>query len=935
MRMWMQSNRPFERVREELSEVNPIISRNLELGQEYQANSRFTEAIECFNTTLEEDPDNLDAQLGLGECYLGAGNVDQSIEVFTNLLENFGESIRVQLGYCKAYMALGDAEAALEHWEVARAAFLRVLEVNPQHRSATEELVRIFRLQIVQALLEGDIQKTQALLFEAYEKSGKPEEFGIYSTAVQEMSVSDDVRFEILESLSEKEYNREHWDEGYLIDSYLAQQHPETPMDSDRMQSNRQKAQAVLVGKLNHWARTYTDAGEYEKALSFWRRLLEFDLPESDRILKTIHQLEADHIIEPAAPALGNIWRYLILGIVLVGAVVAALVFIPGAPLNSLIVIPEFGEAVLQTDIPTEMASKKRTTVPIGENIVVTSSQDREEGSLQPGTLTDTPTDKPTNIASEEATTVPIEDTIIVTSAQDSGEGSLRQALLHARRGHTITFDPEIFPPGNPTTIFLTSDDLPTISQGGITIDASNAGVILDGSKLGSGEYFGLVLRSDHNTVMGLQIINFDSIGIYLEGGSYNMIGGDRTIGTGPLGQGNLLGKNYAGIDLLSFSGGNVIKGNLIGTDVSGAWPRANMKSGIWVEDNQSYSSVANTIGPDNIIAYNGKTEAVQNGEYTGGIVIDAVKLSTVITANSIYDNTGPGIYYNPKDASLYTYPTSPIIYNYDLDTNTVNGQACAGCVVEIFSTDTQDGKIFEGTTTADTDGNYSFSKGEAFIGPFLTATALSLGESTSEFSQPAPAIFPVQMALDVIQNKEPLYQTSFDTWDFAEPQENASIENGKLIVNSEDQTWVSLDKFNFYSDRFAVEFALQLLEPQHNASCSLNFEPSLDASIKHGLRIMFLRSGEVRVDHPVTPGEGEDVVIGSGRFNPSKSSTFTLIILNNQFIFFVNGELVFTALDPDGSNVYEHGAIEASLPITCEFDSYRFWDLQSMELDQ
>ena len=73
--------------------------------------------------------------------------------------------------------------------------------------------------------------------------------------------------------------------------------------------------------------------------------------------------------------------------------------------------------------------------------------------------------------------------TLLVTNADDSGPGTLRQALQDAQNGDTITFDPAIFPPDAPVTIFIASE-LPHIRQGNLTIDASNAGVILDGSNI-------------------------------------------------------------------------------------------------------------------------------------------------------------------------------------------------------------------------------------------------------------------------------------------------------------------------------------------------------------------------------------------------------------------------------------------------------------------
>ena len=59
----------------------------------------------------------------------------------------------------------------------------------------------------------------------------------------------------------------------------------------------------------------------------------------------------------------------------------------------------------------------------------------------------------------------------------------MRQALQEAIAGDIIMFDSGVFPSTNPTTIELTSG-LPAIEQGNLTIDASNAGVVLDGSKI-------------------------------------------------------------------------------------------------------------------------------------------------------------------------------------------------------------------------------------------------------------------------------------------------------------------------------------------------------------------------------------------------------------------------------------------------------------------
>ncbi len=225
------------------------------------------------------------------------------------------------------------------------------------------------------------------------------------------------------------------------------------------------------------------------------------------------------------------------------------------------------------------------------------------------------------------------EKIIIVTSTDDNGPGTFRQALLDAQSGNTITFDTAAFPPKTPATINLFSG-LPNISQGNLTIDASDAGLILDGSNIIEGDWIpGLSITSDGNIIRGLQIVNFSGAGIVLEGANHNIIGGDRDIGSGPIGQGNLSSGNSDGI-ILNSASENTITGNYIGTDITGLKNTGNRAPGIGVEGNASH----NDIGPNNIIAFNG----IEDG---CGVEIRSEKAQgNAITGNSIHDNSGDGI---------------------------------------------------------------------------------------------------------------------------------------------------------------------------------------------------------------------------------------------------------------------------------------------------
>lgn len=329
----------------------------------------------------------------------------------------------------------------------------------------------------------------------------------------------------------------------------------------------------------------------------------------------------------------------------------------------------------------------------------------------------------PTSTAiAHKATPTPQGKTLLVTSAADSGPGTLRQAMLDAQNDDTITFDPIVFPPDAPITIFVTSG-LPQITQGNLTIDASTAGVILDGSNSPGEWQAGLeIVSSNANIIRGMQISNFSGPGIAIAGDAqYNTIGGDRTIGSGPFGQGNMLTFNDNGI-VLSTPGTslNTITGNLIGTDADGTESFGN-RLGVWITE----GTHGNIIGPHNVTAHS--TEH-------GILVDDPETIHNTITRNSIHDNEWTDIaLWEGGNAEL----DAPMFFDLDLKAGTLTGAACPNCTIEIFSDQSDDGAIYEGQITSDEMGVFTFHKDSSFIGPYLTATVTDLDGNTSKFSRP------------------------------------------------------------------------------------------------------------------------------------------------------------------------------------------------------
>jgi hypothetical protein len=296
--------------------------------------------------------------------------------------------------------------------------------------------------------------------------------------------------------------------------------------------------------------------------------------------------------------------------------------------------------------------------------------------------------------------------------------------MNNAWQGDVITFDPSIFLPEKPAVIALLSS-LAELDRDGITLDASNAGVILDGSQMNEGWEAGFTITSEGNIIMGFEIANFSGPGILLSNtANNNQIGGDRALGNGPIGQGNLIRNTSDGIALSGSD--NTIIGNLIGSNAAGIEKWGNRGPGIFLEENASH----NVIGPDNIIAYNG----IDGG---GGIEFrSSFAKANHITRNNIHSNSTGAVVYNLHNMDTSIIPQPPNVMEFDLQMGSASGIACPNCTVELFSSDNK-GDFFEGSVRTDADGHFTFQKNSPFQGERIKAISFAEGENNSDYSVP------------------------------------------------------------------------------------------------------------------------------------------------------------------------------------------------------
>ena len=293
--------------------------------------------------------------------------------------------------------------------------------------------------------------------------------------------------------------------------------------------------------------------------------------------------------------------------------------------------------------------------------------------------------------------------------------------------------------------IYISNSDYNTISLNSIGTDQeglsarSNGqyGILIDGGSqdnfvygnLISGNSWDGILLSDagtsNNSVQGNNIggnLNGNAkipnghhgIGIY-DGAGSNTIGhiNDRSRGN------TILGNGWSGIAIVNSSNNNQIGNNAIGTDFSGSLTnQGNNFYGVDV-----VNSTSNTIGPSNIVAYNGQAYG------SDGIRIDgATAVNNRVTQNSIYANGGKGI--ENINGGNHDLP-GPAIYSASC--HSVTGYAPANATVEIFSDLEDEGRIYEGSIV---NGPLStvFSWNGIVHGPNLSVTYTTTGGETSEF---------------------------------------------------------------------------------------------------------------------------------------------------------------------------------------------------------
>lgn len=379
-----------------------------------------------------------------------------------------------------------------------------------------------------------------------------------------------------------------------------------------------------------------------------------------------------------------------------------------------------------------------------------------------------------------------------VTKTADTNDGtcdtdcSFREAISAANAGGTAA-SIHFSIPGSGTHSIQLNSGLPAISAP-VTIDGTsqpsyNGTLLIEINGSNAGIANGLWITGGGATVRGLMVNHFIGQGIILQGGGENVIAGniigtnvtydtgignrdgvyifnsaDNTVGGTTLPDRNIIGGNTD--DGVNFEGagafGNVVVGNVIGTDPSGNVNLGNAGDGVKISNTSSDNVVGGTEpGAGNLIAFNHGRGVYSERDTT-------FATGNSILGNSMRANNGLGIDLDGEnvtandagdtDEGANHLQNFPVLTQAETVTGSVsiagafNSSSDTDYRIEFFANESCDtsgngeGERFIGAVDVTTDGTGDASIDATFAvdveaGEWITATATDADHNTSEFS--------------------------------------------------------------------------------------------------------------------------------------------------------------------------------------------------------
>ncbi|MEW6716985.1 MAG: tetratricopeptide repeat protein [Chloroflexota bacterium] len=298
LRLWLQKNRTIEQVREELTEVNPIANRYIEIGLEFRDAGQYDRAIENFREALAIAPEHIQTQVNIAQVYQAQGALNEAVVEFEKALAMDDEDVTARAGLCEAHLALGDTAMAKGKIRDATHSYLEVLAINAEHTEARSRMAEINRQHAEKALAEGRDEEAMAAYTEALKFTPEDETL---SKRYEQAKVER--RAKVVASLllkAEKEQSARNWDGALFILQNALEIDPQNEKVQKRLKTVREEQRKVELEAILARADRARQAGRWGLVIAALEEYLALE-PSDEKIQKSLegarqelHQAEVE-----------------------------------------------------------------------------------------------------------------------------------------------------------------------------------------------------------------------------------------------------------------------------------------------------------------------------------------------------------------------------------------------------------------------------------------------------------------------------------------------------------------------------------------------------------------------------------------------------------------------------------------------------------------
>lgn len=277
--IWMLKNRPLDRVREELVQVNPIANRYNEIGDEFRELGQMDKALDSFRQALSIDPSNLRAQVSIANLHLEGGNYTQAVQGYEAALRIDDDDIAARSGLSTALMALGEAASVADRPAEAGEYYQRVLTTNPDHPDAHQRLAVLYAHQAEAALATGEAELALQQYVRALEHA--PEDSQLRARFTQAKEEHTKRLIDELLKQSQQALEQQDWEAALDTIQRALQLAPNDPAMLIRLTAVQDAPRLAKISSLRVHAQEMERLEHWDEAVHDWEACLQLK-PEGE-----------------------------------------------------------------------------------------------------------------------------------------------------------------------------------------------------------------------------------------------------------------------------------------------------------------------------------------------------------------------------------------------------------------------------------------------------------------------------------------------------------------------------------------------------------------------------------------------------------------------------------------------------------------------------